>query len=66
MIYSWYHSAPIISTPFSLCQKIVTFADIHQREIVYDLGCGDGKIVFAATEKGVQATGIEVSPFIFK
>ena len=38
-------------------------APVSATDVVYDLGCGDGRLVFAALEKGAsKATGIDIDP----
>lgn len=46
--------------------RFLKLADIKAGEKVYDLGCGDGRLVIAAAKKGAQGIGLEVSilPFI--
>jgi predicted RNA methylase len=39
---------------------MVALADIKAGERVYDLGCGDGRLVFAAADNGAEAIGIEI------
>ena len=44
---------------------MIELAEIKQDQIVFDLGCGDGRVVFAAAEKGAQVIGIELNIFIY-
>jgi cyclopropane fatty-acyl-phospholipid synthase-like methyltransferase len=38
-------------------------ADVQKFDAVYDLGCGDGRIVIAAAkEYGVHGVGIDINP----
>ncbi len=38
-------------------------AKITSEDVVYDLGCGDGRLLFAALEKGAKwAVGIDIDP----
>ena len=38
-------------------------AKINKKDIIYDLGCGDGTLLItAATEYGARGTGIEIDP----
>lgn len=58
--------APWVPTPKRAALKMLKSAKIKPREILYDLGCGDGRIVhLAATKYKAQATGLELSPIIF-
>jgi len=42
---------------------MLKLANVHKGDVVYDLGCGDGKIVIAAAKKyGARAVGIDIDP----
>lgn len=41
--------------------RFLNLADIKPGQKVYDLGCGDGRLVIAAAQHGAQAIGIEIS-----
>ena len=57
-------TAPV-PTPQRVGKKMLEMAEIKKGETVYDLGCGDGRLVFAAAEQGANATGFEISPLVF-
>lgn len=44
---------------------MIELAKIKKGDRVYDLGCGDGRLVTMAAEKGARATGFEISPLVF-
>ena len=46
--------------------RFLKLAEIKSGQKVYDLGCGDGRLVIAAAKNGARAIGLEVSilPFI--
>jgi SAM-dependent methyltransferase len=44
---------------------MLNLAQIKKAEKVYDLGCGDGRLVFAAEQAGAKCTGIEISHPIY-
>ena len=57
--------SPFIATPKKLTRKIVRLANIRPGDIVYDLGCGDGRFLIEANKAyGAKAVGIEISPVI--
>ena len=57
--------SPFIATPKKLTCKIVSLANIRPGDIVYDLGCGDGRFLIEANKTyGAKAVGIEISPVI--
>jgi SAM-dependent methyltransferase len=42
-------------------------ARVHAGDVVYDLGCGDGRILIAAAKKyGARGVGIEIDPALVK
>lgn len=49
-------------TPDSLVERMLTMAQVTPRDVVYDLGSGDGRMVVAAAKRGAQAVGIEFNP----
>lgn len=57
-------AAPIPSRG-STVQSIMKLADIRPGQRLYDLGSGDGRILFAAAKLGAHCTGFEINPFLF-
>ncbi len=52
-----------VPTPQEVVNKMLELADVRPGEIVYDLGCGDGRIpVTAAKKYGVRAWGFDINP----
>jgi len=39
--------------------------DLKKGQVVYDLGCGDGRFLKAAARSGYSAVGYELNPFVF-
>jgi SAM-dependent methyltransferase len=55
--------APWAPTPMSKVRKMLEMAGVGPGDLVYDLGCGDGRtIVTAARRFGARAVGIEIDP----
>jgi len=51
------------STPPDAVDKMLEMAQVTKNDVVYDLGCGDGRIVIAAAKKyGCRAVGVELRP----
>jgi len=42
--------------------RALDLAGLRPGEMLYDLGCGDGRVLIAAARRGARAVGIEVSP----
>ena len=52
-----------VPTPMAAVERMIAMADIKAGDIVYDLGCGDGRIVVAAAQRyGVKAVGVDINP----
>lgn len=52
-----------VPTPYEVVEKMFELADIRPGEVVYDLGCGDGRIPCMAAKKfGVKAFGFDINP----
>jgi SAM-dependent methyltransferase len=52
-----------VPTPNEVVDKMLELAKVTPKDVVYDLGCGDGRIVITAAQKyGVHAVGIDIDP----
>ncbi|MBW4482596.1 MAG: methyltransferase domain-containing protein [Tildeniella torsiva UHER 1998/13D] len=50
-----------IPTPADAIAAMLKLADLSPRDVVYDLGCGDGRLLIqAAVDYGVQGVGVDV------
>lgn len=64
-VWASYSAAPWVPTFKSDVERFLRLADIKPGDRVYDLGCGDGRLVAAASAAGARATGFEISLFPF-
>ena len=54
---------PYVATPLDVVDRMLALANVGPRDVVYDLGCGDGRIVIAAALKfGARGVGIDIDP----
>ena len=54
---------PFVPTPHDVVEKMLELAAVTKDDLVYDLGCGDGRIVVAAAKKyGCRAVGFDIDP----
>lgn len=55
---------PFVPTPNEVVASMLRLAGVKSGDVVYDLGCGDGRIVIAAARraKGVRAVGVDIDP----
>jgi tRNA G37 N-methylase Trm5 len=51
-----------VPTPNEVIEKMLDLAKVTPKDTVYDLGCGDGRIVIAAAKRGARAVGIDIDP----
>jgi len=52
-----------VPTPQDVVDKMLELAQVTKDDVVYDLGCGDGRIVVTAAKKyGCKAVGYDVDP----
>lgn len=55
--------APYVPTPQEVVERMLELAGVTRNDVVYDLGCGDGRIVITAAKKyGARAVGIDLDP----
>lgn len=54
---------PYVPTPKNVVDKMLDMAKVGPNDMVYDLGCGDGRLVVtAAKEKGAKGVGVDLNP----
>jgi SAM-dependent methyltransferase len=52
-----------VPTPEAVVEAMLALADVKPGDVVYDLGCGDGRIVIAAARHGAaRAIGVDIDP----
>ena len=59
--------APFVPTPPEVVDKMLELAQAGKDSVIYDIGCGDGRIVVAAAKKyGARGVGIDIDPVRIK
>ncbi len=54
---------PFVPTPMPVVDGMLALAGVTKRDLVYDLGCGDGRIVLRAAERyGCRGVGVDLDP----
>jgi SAM-dependent methyltransferase len=52
-----------VPTPDEVVKEMMDLAKVKPGDVVYDLGCGDGRIVVAAAKRGAaKAVGVDIDP----
>jgi cyclopropane fatty-acyl-phospholipid synthase-like methyltransferase len=72
-LYEWRPPAPVhspeeipfVPSPIEVVDRMLELADVSSRDVVYDLGSGDGRIVIRAAKKyGARGVGIEMDELL--
>ena len=54
---------PYVPTKQSVVEEMLQLAGVNDNDLVYDLGCGDGRIVITAAQKfGARGVGVDIDP----
>jgi SAM-dependent methyltransferase len=52
-----------VPTPHEVVAEMLNVAEVTKDDVVYDLGCGDGRIVIAAAKQyGARSVGVDIDP----
>lgn len=51
-----------VASPTVMVDAMLELARVGPSDLVYDLGCGDGRLIIAAARLGARAVGIDVDP----
>jgi SAM-dependent methyltransferase len=55
--------APFSPSPFEVVEAMLDLADLNPADdLLLDLGSGDGRVVLAASQRGVRSFGVEIDP----
>jgi ubiquinone/menaquinone biosynthesis C-methylase UbiE len=55
--------APYVPSPPEVVDRMLALAEVTTADVVYDLGCGDGRIPIAAAKKyGARGVGLDIDP----
>ncbi len=65
-VFGWqkgHEEVGFLPSKHSIVARMLDLAQIQPRDVVYDPGCGDGRIVIMAAKRyGVRAVGIDIDP----
>jgi SAM-dependent methyltransferase len=54
---------PYVPTPDEVVARMLRMAKVGKDDVVYDLGCGDGRIVITAAQRfGARGVGYDINP----
>lgn len=63
--YAGLIGAPWAPTRIAVVKKAFDSVGISEKDILIDLGCGDGKIMHEAARRGARTVGYELSPIMW-
>ncbi len=49
-------------SPPEVVRTMLDIASVHAGDVVYDLGCGDGRVVIEAAKRGARGVGVDIDP----
>ncbi len=49
-------------SPPEVVRTMLQIADVRPGDVVYDLGCGDGRVVIEAAKLGARGVGVDIDP----
>lgn len=56
--------APFVPTPQEVVDRMLKLAEVKSEDVIYDLGCGDGRIVItAAKDYGARGVGVDIESY---
>ena len=62
-LWDYQFDVPYVPTPYEVVNEMLRIAGVSKNDVLYDLGCGDGRIVItAASEIGCRGIGIDIDP----
>jgi SAM-dependent methyltransferase len=57
------HLAPYVPTPAEVVDRMLQLGQVTKNDVLYDLGCGDGRIPITAAKKfGTRGVGVDIDP----
>lgn len=59
-----FFGAPYLPTLHPQIEAALELADLAKGETLLELGCGDGKVLIAAAERGLKVVGYELNPLL--
>ena len=61
---AWSQEAiPFVPTTMPVVERMLELAEVRKGDLIYDLGCGDGRILIHAAKKyGTRGIGVDLDP----
>jgi SAM-dependent methyltransferase len=57
---------PWVASEMAIVNAMLDAAGVGANDVVYDLGCGDGRIVINAAQRGARGVGVDIDPKLIR
>jgi SAM-dependent methyltransferase len=57
---------PWVASEMAIVNAMLDTAGVGPNDVVYDLGCGDGRIVINAAQRGARGVGVDIDPKLIR
>lgn len=64
LLLAFITGAPFVPSTSVVSKSMIDIAKIKRGDSIYDLGSGDGRLLFLAAKKGAIAIGLEINPYL--
>jgi ribosomal protein L11 methylase PrmA len=64
LLLTFFFGPPFMPTPMSTIKELIQIANISEKDVVIDLGSGDGRMLIHAARQGATAKGWDINPFL--
>ncbi|HEY3305402.1 MAG TPA: class I SAM-dependent methyltransferase [Candidatus Binatia bacterium] len=56
---------PFVPSPMIVVDRMLQLAEVRKDDVIYDLGCGDGRILITAAKRyGARGVGVDMNPLL--
>lgn len=56
--------APFVPSTDPVAKRMIELSGLRRGQTAFDLGSGDGKLVLLAAQRGANAVGLEINPYL--
>lgn len=64
LLLAFVTGGPFVPSSRTTASSMVKLAHLRKGMVIYDLGSGDGRLLFLAARQGARAVGVEINPYL--
>ena len=64
LLIAFVTGAPYVPSHMDRAKRMIALASLTKKSVIYDLGSGDGRLLFLAAGQGAAAVGVEMNPYL--